>query len=61
MYRMYRLTGNPEHLRMARLFDKPVFLDPLKKGQDPLGGLHANTHLAQVRRAVQHIPLRTDP
>jgi hypothetical protein len=32
----------------GRLFDKPVFFNPLVKGDDPLGGLHANTHLAQV-------------
>ncbi len=29
MYRMYRLTHNPEHLRMAHLFDKPRFYLPL--------------------------------
>ncbi len=30
-----------------RLFDKPVFFDPLVRGSDPLPNLHANTHLAQ--------------
>lgn len=48
MYRMYRTTGNPDHLRMARLFDKPRFFTPLTRGEDPLPHLHANTHLAQV-------------
>ena len=48
MYRMYRLTKNPEHQRMAQLFDKSSFLQPLVQNRDNLAGLHANTHLAQV-------------
>ena len=41
------LKQNPAEC--ARWFDKPVFLDPLVRGDDPMPGLHANTHLAQVR------------
>lgn len=50
MYRLYRITHDPEHLRMASLFDKDNFYQPLIAGQDALPGRHANTHLAQVRR-----------
>ena len=34
--------------RLARLFTKPAFYEPLVALEDPLSGLHANTHLAQV-------------
>jgi hypothetical protein len=33
---------------MAELFTKPRFFEPLVQNRDPLAGLHANTHLAQV-------------
>lgn len=35
--------------RAAKLFTKPRFFQPLSQNTDPLAGLHANTHLAQVR------------
>ena len=34
--------------RLAGLFVKPLFYEPLVALQDPLPGLHANTHLAQA-------------
>ena len=34
--------------RLAGLFVKPSFYEPLVALQDPLPGLHANTHLAQA-------------
>ena len=34
--------------RLARLFVRPDFFEPLVAGNDPLAGLHANTYLAQV-------------
>lgn len=34
--------------RLAGLFVKPSFYEPLVALQDPLAGLHANTHLAQA-------------
>jgi len=48
MYRLYARTRNPDHLRMAQMFDKKRFYGAMKANQDVLGGLHANTHLAQV-------------
>ena len=38
--------------RLARLFVRPEFFDPLVAGNDPLAGLHANTYLAQVGTAA---------
>jgi DUF1680 family protein len=42
-------TGDPEHLRLARLFDHRAVFDPLARGEDALDGLHANT---QVPKAI---------
>lgn len=36
------------HCRLAEAFTKPRFFEPLLQNTDPLPGLHANTHLAQV-------------
>ena len=40
----------------AHWFDKPAFMRPLVEGQDPLPGLHANTHMAQVGLLAWHRP-----
>ncbi|KAG2492013.1 hypothetical protein HYH03_009742 [Edaphochlamys debaryana] len=48
LYRLYGMTKDEDHLAFAKLFDKPVFRRPMELGVDSLGGLHANTHLAQV-------------
>ncbi len=43
--------------RLAARFQKRSFLEPLAAGGDPLPGLHANTHLAQIHgqmRAYEH-------
>lgn len=48
LYALYRVSGNPHHLALARLFDPEWFLRPLVLGQDILSGLHANTHIILV-------------
>lgn len=48
LYALYRVSGNPRHLALARLFDPEWFLRPLVLGQDILSGLHANTHIILV-------------
>jgi len=45
---LYKTTSNVRYLRMARIFNRPWFVDPLARGEDHLGGLHANTHIAQA-------------
>ena len=46
MYKLYAITRDPKHLRMAHLFDKQTWFAPLMDDTDVLGGNHANTHLA---------------
>ncbi|KAL3689924.1 hypothetical protein R1sor_016233 [Riccia sorocarpa] len=48
MYRLYLLTEDPEHLKLAHLFDKPCFLGLLALKTDGLSGFHSNTHLPLV-------------
>ena len=43
--------------RLAGLFVKPSFYEPLVALQDPLAGLHANTHLAQVSKDAANLPM----
>lgn len=45
---LYKSTGKDRYLKLARTFNRPWFVGPLAKGEDHLGGLHANTHIAQV-------------
>ena len=45
---LYKTTGNSRYLPLARTFNRQWFVGPLAKGEDHLGGLHANTHIAQV-------------
>ena len=45
---LYAVTRDPEHLRLARLFDHRVVFDPLARGEDPLDGLHANTQIPKA-------------
>ncbi len=48
LYNLYAATGDDHLAGCAHWFDKPIFYRPLIEGKDPLPGLHANTHLAQV-------------
>ena len=45
---LYVVSGDPEHLRLARLFDHRAVFDPLARGEDPLDGLHANTQIPKA-------------
>ncbi|MHB0955326.1 MAG: beta-L-arabinofuranosidase domain-containing protein [Pirellulaceae bacterium] len=46
---LYAVTGHPDHLRMAKVFDHQFLFDPLAEQEDRLDGLHANT---QVPKAI---------
>jgi DUF1680 family protein len=46
---LYAVTGDPDHLRLAKVFDHGRVFDPLAQGEDRLDGLHANT---QVPKAI---------
>ncbi|GAX76447.1 hypothetical protein CEUSTIGMA_g3892.t1 [Chlamydomonas eustigma] len=61
MYRLYSRTKDLDHLRMAKLFDKKNFYEPMVSNQDILAGHHANTHLAQVVGFVEKAEASGDP
>ncbi|KAK9804537.1 hypothetical protein WJX73_005941 [Symbiochloris irregularis] len=48
LFNLYAVTGTASHLSLAQRFTKPSFASGLELGIDALGGIHANTHLAQV-------------
>jgi DUF1680 family protein len=50
---LYGLTGKQQYLDTARLFEQPMFLDPLAGHRDELRGLHANTHVPKVIGAAR--------
>ncbi len=43
--RAHGYTGKPEHLRLARYFDKNSLFDACAENRDVLDGEHANTHI----------------
>ncbi len=48
LHNLYAVSKNPEHLKLASLFDRKWFSQPLYEGKDNLSGLHSNTHLPLV-------------
>lgn len=53
MYNLYQVSHKPEHLVLAKLFDRDWFFRPLAENQDILSGLHSNTHLVLVNGFAQ--------
>ncbi|NVM79642.1 hypothetical protein FHW83_005483 [Duganella sp. SG902] len=45
---LFKIDQDPRRLEAARMFNRAWFFGPLAEGEDRLGGLHANTHIAQV-------------
>jgi hypothetical protein len=54
---LYAVTGNPDHLRIARAFDHKKIFDPLARGEDNLNGLHANTQIPKMIGAAREFEL----
>ena len=48
LYKLYRLTSDPKHLALAKMFDPDWFAGPLAESKDILSGLHSNTHIVLV-------------
>lgn len=68
MARMYRITGKPEHLKTAQLFDniRVFFGDTahshgLAKNVDLFRGLHANQHIPQIVGSVEMYRVSNNP
>jgi DUF1680 family protein len=48
LHNLYAVSKDPEHLKLASLFDRKWFSQPLYEGKDILPGLHSNTHLPLI-------------
>ena len=48
LYKLYSLSHDPKHLRLAHLFDPDWLATPLAEGTDVLSGLHSNTHIVLI-------------
>jgi DUF1680 family protein len=58
---LYAVTGNPEHLRLARAFDHDFLFDPMARRDDALDGLHANTQIPTIIGAAREYELTGEP
>jgi hypothetical protein len=58
---LHGVTGNPEHLRLARAFDHRKVFDPLARFEDRLDGLHANTQIPKFTGAARQFELTAEP
>jgi DUF1680 family protein len=58
---LYKIDKNPRHLEAARMFNRAWFVGPLAEGEDRLGGLHANTHIAPVVGLANSANVDGDP
>ncbi len=54
---LYAVTGDAEHLRLARKFDHRALFDPLSREEDKLDGLHANTQIPKMIGAAREYEL----
>ena len=48
LHDLFSVSKNPEHLRLAKIFDRKWLYKPLSQGKDILSGLHSNTHVALI-------------
>ncbi|KAF3956735.1 hypothetical protein CMV_018170 [Castanea mollissima] len=55
------MVGDPKHLVLAHLFDKPCFLGILAVEADDISGFHANTHIPIVIGSQKRYEIISDP
>jgi uncharacterized protein len=55
-----RASGHERHLKLARVFIRDWFTQPLVAGEDRLTHLHANTHVAQAMGIANYANLTGD-
>ncbi len=48
LFKLYKVSKNPKHLALAKIFSRDWFLNPLVENEDILSGLHSNTHIVLV-------------
>jgi DUF1680 family protein len=54
---LHGVTGNPDHLALARAFNHEVIFEPLARGEDQLNGKHANTQIPKIIGAAREYEL----
>jgi len=57
LYKLYQVSTDTKHLKLAKLFDRDWFVRPLAHNHNILNGLHANTHLVLVNGLAQRYTL----
>ena len=57
---LYAVTGDPDHMDLARAFEHRAVLDPLARGEDALDGLHGNTQIPKAIGAARQYELTGD-
>ena len=50
---LYAISGDGEHLALARRFTHQAVFEPLSRGEDQLKGLHANTQIPKLIAAAR--------
>ena len=60
LHQLYGITGDYHDLALANTFDRDWLAVPLAYGEDPLDGLHANTHIPQVDGYAWHYRVTGD-
>jgi uncharacterized protein len=50
---LYQVTGDPNHLAVAKQFDHAEIYDPLASNIDRLAGYHANTQIPKMTGAIR--------
>lgn len=48
LHNLYAISKDEKHLKLAEIFDRKWFFQPLADGKDILSGLHSNTHIVLV-------------
>jgi len=54
---LYAVTGNADHLKLARDFNHESIFEPLARGEDQLNGKHANTQIPKIIGAAREYEL----
>lgn len=60
LYNLYEITGDADHLQLAKRFDHQRIYAPLADGLDNLAGLHANTQIPKIVGAARRYELLGD-
>lgn len=53
LHKLYKISKDPKHLSLAKIFDRDWFAVPLSKNKNILNGLHSNTHLVLINGFAQ--------